>query len=114
MMQMLKLLHDAGVPVVNGTDGNAFDYTRELALHVESGMKPADVLYDSTLGSARVMNLDKDTGSIAPGKRADLVLVEGDPTADIAAIRNTRLVIKDGAIYDPEALAEAAGLKRGR
>lgn len=111
MMQMLKLLHDAGVPVVNGTDGGALDYTRELVLHVESGMQPADVLYDSTLGSARVMKLDAQTGSIAPGKRADLVLVEGDPTADISAVRNTRLVIKDGRLFDPEALAEAAGLK---
>lgn len=111
MMQMLKLLHDAGVPVVNGTDGNALDYTRELVLHVESGMKPADVLYDSTLGAARVMKLDTETGSIAPGKRADLVLVEGDPTADIAAIRNTKLVVKAGRLFDPEALAEAAGLK---
>lgn len=111
MMQLLKLMHDAGVPVVNGTDGTALDYTRELVLHVESGMKPADVLYDSTLGSARVMKLDAQTGSIAPGKRADLVLVDGDPTADIAAIRNTSLVIKSGRLFDPEALAEAAGMK---
>jgi hypothetical protein len=111
MMQMLKLMHDAGVPVVNGTDGNALDYTRELVLHVESGMRPADVLYDSTLGSARVMKVDSQVGSIAPGKRADLVLVEGDPTTDIAAVRNTRLVVKSGRLFDPEALAEAAGLK---
>jgi imidazolonepropionase-like amidohydrolase len=112
MEQMLKLMHDAGVPIVNGTDGTALDYTRELVLHVESGMKPADVLYDSTLGSARVMKLDKEAGSIAPGKRADLVLVEGDPTADISAVRHTRLVIKSGRLYDPAAVAEAAGMKR--
>jgi imidazolonepropionase-like amidohydrolase len=114
MMQMLKLMHDAGVPVVNGTDGGAFDYTRELALHVESGISPADVLYDSTLGSARVMGLDRDTGSIAPGKRADLVLIEGDPLTNIAAIRATRLVLKDGAVYDPAALGAAAGLAPAR
>jgi imidazolonepropionase-like amidohydrolase len=111
MQQLLKAMHDAGVPVVNGTDGSAMLYARELELHVAAGIPAADVLYDATLGAARVMKLDRDTGSIAAGKRADLILVDGDPTLRIGAVRCTSLVMKDGVLHDGNGLAVAAGLK---
>lgn len=110
MKQMLRALHAAGVPIVPGTDGSPLQLSRELELYVESGIPPADVLYMATLGSARVMKQDADVGSIAVGKRADLVLIEGDPVREIGALRNARLVMKGGDIYDAGALAKAAGL----
>lgn len=110
MKQMLKLLHDAGVPIVAGTDSDALLYARELELYVEAGIAPADVLYIATLGAARVMGQDREVGSIVAGKRADLILVEGDPLVNVGDLRRTKLVIKGGAIYDGDALAAAAGL----
>jgi hypothetical protein len=110
MKQMLKLLHEAGVPIVAGTDSDALLYARELELYVEAGIPAADVLYIATLGAARVMGQDRETGSIVPGKRADLILVDGDPLANVGDVRRTKVVIKGGAIYDCDALAAAAGL----
>lgn len=110
MKQMLKLLHDAGIPIVAGTDGSALLYARELELYVEAGIPAADVLYIATLGAARVMGQDREVGSIAAGKRADLILVDGDPLANVGDVRRTKLVMKGGALHDGDALARAAGL----
>ncbi len=111
LKQMLKAMHGAGVPIVAGTDGSPLQLSRELELYAEAGIPPGEVLYLATLGAARVMKLDADAGSILAGKRADLVLVDGDPTRDIGAVRNVRLVIKNGDLYDADALATAAGLR---
>lgn len=110
MKQMLKALHAAGVPIVAGTDGTALEYARELELYVEAGIAPAEVLYLVTLGSARVMKEDGDSGSIAPGKRADLVLIDGNPLVRMSDMRRTSLIMKAGTVYDASALALAAGL----
>lgn len=110
MKQMLKLLHEAGVPIVPGTDGSGLLYARELEIYVEAGIPSADVLYMATLGAARVAKQDRQAGSIVAGKRADLVLVDGDPLERIGDVRRTKLVIKGGAIYAGDALAHAAGL----
>ncbi len=110
LKQMLKMMHEAGIPVVPGTDGTALLYARELEIYVEAGIPAADVLYMATLGSARVAKQDRQTGSIVAGKRADLVLVDGNPLERIGDVRRTRVVIKGGAVYDGEALARAAGL----
>src|SRR5579872_1134644 len=68
--RMLKMMYDAGVPIVPGTDGSALEYSRELEVYVEAGIPAKDVLYAATLGSARVMNQDSEAGSISVGKRA--------------------------------------------
>jgi len=83
----------------------------ELALYVQAGIPAADVLSLATLGAARVMGAERDSGSIAVGKRADLVLVDGDPTRDIAAIRNTDAVVCRGVVYDPGELFTAVGMR---
>jgi imidazolonepropionase-like amidohydrolase len=70
------------------------------------------VLALATIGAARVMGLDREAGSIAAGKRADLVLVDGDPTRDIAAVRNTLAVVCRGVVYDPAELRAASGMRR--
>ena len=67
----------------------------------ESGIPASAVLGMATLGGARFLGLDGQLGTVAPGKLADLYLVDGDPTQDIAAIRKGRLVIRGGSVYFP-------------
>ncbi|HEX6747328.1 MAG TPA: amidohydrolase family protein [Longimicrobium sp.] len=111
MMQIVALMHRGGVRIVAGTDALAgFQLHRELELYAEAGIPPADVLYIATLGAAEVMKRDGELGTIAPGKLADVVLVDGDPTARISDIRRTRLVVKDGVVYEPDRLYAAIGV----
>ena len=92
----LKLLADAGVQIAMGTDtGSANDPGRwqgyfehvEMQMMVEAGLTPMQVLVASTSGAAKVVGLDKELGSIEPGKWGDLLVLNADP---IANIRNTR------------------------
>jgi imidazolonepropionase-like amidohydrolase len=111
MMQLVAMLHRQGVHLVAGTDAVAgFQLHRELELYVEAGIAPADVLYIATLGAAQVMKRDGELGTIAPGRLADVVLVDGDPTVRISDIRRTRLVVKDGVVYEPDRLYAAIGV----
>jgi hypothetical protein len=111
MVQLVGALHRAGVRIVPGTDALAgFALHRELELYVQAGIPAADVLYLATLGAAEVMRRDGELGSIAPGKLADVVLLEGDPTRDISAVRRPVLVVKNGVAYHPERLYRAIGV----
>lgn len=112
MRQFLKLLHDQGAPIVAGTDGGAasLSLVHELELYVASGMTPAEALYTATLGAAKVVKADDRLGSIEPGKAADLLLVEGDPSKDIGDLRRGVLVMKDGMVFVPDALYGAVGI----
>ena len=87
--------------------------SHELELYVRAGIPATEVLSIATLGAARVMHQDRETGSIAVGKRADLVLIDGDPTVDISTIRNADVVVCRGVVYRPDELFVAAGM-RGR
>ena len=112
MKAMVKALHDKGIPIVAGTDNIAgFSLHRELELYVESGIPAVDALRSATIVPARVMKMDKDLGSIVPGKLADMILVDGDPTADIRNIRKVRLTIRDGVLYNPADLYKEIGVK---
>jgi imidazolonepropionase-like amidohydrolase len=111
MLELVGLLHRSGVRLVAGTDFSpGFALHRELELYVQAGIPPAEVLRMATLTAAEVMKRDRELGSIRPGKLADLVLVEGDPTRDISAVRRTRLVVKDGVLHDPAVLYRALGV----
>jgi imidazolonepropionase-like amidohydrolase len=111
MLRMLKLLYDSGVPIVAGTDAIAgFALHRELEEYVAAGIPAPRVLQLATLGAARVMKHDRESGSIAPQKVADLILVDGDPSARISDIRRVVVVIKDGTMYDAGALYQALGV----
>jgi hypothetical protein len=112
MQRMLKRLYDEGVPLVAGTDGlEGLMLHRELELWVDGGIPAARVLQAATLGAARVVQADGDSGSITTGKRADLLLVDGNPAADIADIRRTRIVIKGGTVYNSADLYGALGIR---
>jgi imidazolonepropionase-like amidohydrolase len=93
-----KAALEAGVSICFGGDVGVFAHgenVREAELLVEYGMTPLAALRSATSGNARILRLD-DRGIIAPGKLADLVAVEGDPSADIHALRKVRLVMKGG------------------
>ncbi|HVR98744.1 MAG TPA: amidohydrolase family protein [Thermoanaerobaculia bacterium] len=112
MLRMVRALYDTGVTIVAGTDTMpGFGLHRELELYVEAGLPAPDVLRIATLGAARVARRDKDLGTIAPGKLADLILVDGDPVARISDIRRVVLTVKDGVLYDPAELYPAIGVK---
>ena len=100
-------LRAAGVTVLAGSDSANIGHVPGASLHVElralveSGMTPAEALRAATSDNARFLASDHaDFGEVAPGKRADLVLVDGDPLADIAAIDAIRLVILDGVMLE--------------
>jgi imidazolonepropionase-like amidohydrolase len=111
MMELVGLMYRAGIPIEDGTDSMAgFALHRELELDVQLGIPANKVLQDATLGAARIMKMDRDLGSIAAGKLADLTLVNGDPVASISDIRRTALVVKDGVLYRPDELYAALGI----
>jgi imidazolonepropionase-like amidohydrolase len=112
MLKMTKALYDAGVPIVAGTDALAgFTLPHELELYEQAGIPAAKVLQLGTLGAARVMKRDKDLGSIAPGKLADMILVDGDPSAHVSDVRRVTTVVKDGTVFKAAELDEALGVK---
>ena len=111
MLDLIAELHRSGVPIVAGTDALAgFTLDRELELYVEAGIPAPEVLRIATLGAAQVVGLADEVGSIEPGKLADLILVDGDPTTDISDIRNVDVVVKDGMVMDPAALYRTLGV----
>ncbi|HMD30423.1 MAG TPA: amidohydrolase family protein, partial [Candidatus Acidoferrales bacterium] len=112
MLRMLKQLHDAGITIVAGTDSIAgFALHREFENYVAAGIPAPQVLQLATLGAARVMKHENERGSITAGKLADLILVDGDPTARISDIRRVVTVIKDGTVYDAGAVYGALGVR---
>jgi Amidohydrolase family len=113
MMEFLGRLHSAGVPLVAGTDDLAgFMLHRELELYVQAGVAPAEAIRIATENGARYSGVLADRGTVERGKRADLILVDGDPTADISAIRRIAYVLKDGVGYAPAEIYEAFGVRR--
>jgi imidazolonepropionase-like amidohydrolase len=109
MVELLKRMHQAGVPIVAGTDGSGIELVRELEIYTAAGMTPAEALATATIAPARLVGADKTTGSIAVGKSADLFLVEGDPSTRISDLRQTRLVMMGDKLMDADALRTAAG-----
>jgi imidazolonepropionase-like amidohydrolase len=109
MTALLTRMHQAGIPIVAGTDGSGIEIIRELEIYVDAGFTPAEALAAATLVPAQLVGMDQRTGSIAVGKTADLALVEGDPSVHIGDLRHTRFVMLDGKALDPDALREASG-----
>ena len=109
---VLPMLQQAGVTVMAGTDAgflNSFNYPGiglhdELSLFVQEGLTPAQALSAATRAGPAWFGLLDRYGSIAPGKAADLVLLEHDPLLDIAATRGIDSVVLRGQVYDRKAL----------
>jgi len=102
MLKFVGLCHRAGGKVVVGSHTTAPHaevgraYQRELELLVESGLSPLEAITAGTLNNAQFFGADDRLGSIEPGKLADLILIKGDPSRDIRAMKNVRHVILNG------------------
>jgi imidazolonepropionase-like amidohydrolase len=104
----LKHAIEAGVKIGIGTDsGRHFpsnDIASELIAVSSAGMDTESVLLAATRGNAELLGLSEEIGTIEVGKRADLVVLQGDPRQDLEHLRAVRLVIRQGYAYDPRSL----------
>jgi Amidohydrolase family len=112
MLAAVARFHRAGIQIVSGTDDVAgFAFQRELELYVKAGIPANEVLRIATWNGATYARVLSDRGSIERGKRADLILIDGDPTQNISAVRNVALVLQDGDAYYPAELYGELGVK---
>lgn len=118
--RILKVAADRGVTILAGSDtgaGNSFIYPgeslhRELAHLVDAGLQPLAALQAATLNAARWMGLADQFGTIATGRRADLLILQGNPLDDIRNTQALVAVIQDGRYFDAAALAELRTLPK--
>ena len=93
----------AGVRIAYGTDSGVYphaDAARQFAYMVRYGMTPMQAIQSATINSAQLLGRDNEIGSIAPGRRADLIAVSGDPLEDINLLYTGVVgVMKDGVVY---------------
>jgi len=109
-VKMVKKLYDAGITIVVHGEGSGYALHRELEIDNQAGIPAPEVVQMATLTAARVMKRDSELGSIAPGKLADMTLVNGDPTI-IIDIRKIDVVVKGGAVMYPSELYPAVGIR---
>jgi len=112
VLEVTKLLHDEGIQLLPGTDdATGWALLRELELYVAAGISPARTLRYATLDCERYFGRDHELGTIARGKLADFVLVDGDPTQDISVMRKTRMTMVGGVAYYPAEIFEHLAIK---
>lgn len=116
MMRLERAFADAGGTLVAGTDPTGYggvipgySSRRQLQLMLEAGFDFETVVRIASLEGARLLGHDAEVGSVAPGKRADLILIDGDPSTDPAALDRFQYVFKSGVGYDPAVIL--AGLR---
>jgi imidazolonepropionase-like amidohydrolase len=111
LLAIVGALHRAGVPIVAGTDlavpGHSLH--RELELYVEAGFTPMQAILSATLQAARAMGLERESGTLRPGLRADVLVVDGDPLARISDTRKVHLVVANGRLFEPAPLWRSVG-----
>ena len=107
-----KLLYDNGIQLLPGTDDpTGFPLQRELELYAKAGIPAADVLRLATLDCEPYFGRSADLGTIQRGKLADLILVPGDPTKDISAVRQVRMTMVGGVVYFPSEIYSWMGIR---
>jgi imidazolonepropionase-like amidohydrolase len=109
---MIRHLHDAGVPIVVGTDTPGTPYfqynfhgptiLREIELVAAAGLSPEEALAAATRVPAEMVGLGEELGTVEIGKKADMVILDGDPLEDLGALRSIRWTIKEGVAHSPE------------
>jgi imidazolonepropionase-like amidohydrolase len=112
-LEILKVMHQSGVPVLAGTDlGNPFIFAG-FSLHDEletfvqqAGLKPFDALQTATINPARYLGMEKSHGTIAKGKVADLILLDANPLTDISNTRKINAVVVNGRLLKRQDLDE--------
>jgi cytosine/adenosine deaminase-related metal-dependent hydrolase len=112
-MAIVGALHRAGVPIVAGTDQAVPGHSlhREIELYVQAGFKPMEAIQAATIVPARAMGLEKELGTVEPGKRGDVIIVNGNPLEKIQNIRKVEFVVTNGTIYNCAELWRSVGFK---
>ncbi|HEX8234006.1 MAG TPA: amidohydrolase family protein [Caulobacteraceae bacterium] len=105
MLGMVTRMHQAGVKIAFGTDTGVSahgDNAGEFALLVRAGLSPLEAIQTATVAAADHLKISSETGSLAPGKSADLIAVRGDPLSDVRTLERVRFVMKSGEVYRQE------------
>jgi imidazolonepropionase-like amidohydrolase len=109
-LQIVGKMDAAGIPIMAGTDAAApnvfpgFGLQEELSYLVLAGLTPQQALRSATVGPAEFLNRTETQGTIAPGKRADLVLLDGNPLDDITNTQHIRAVVMNGKAFERNGL----------
>ncbi len=112
-LAIIQQLHEAGVLVVAGTDNGVpgFSVYREVELYEKAGFSRMDALRAATAVSARAMRLDGEVGTLEPGKRADLIVLDANPLDALANLNTVRFVMKQGVTYRTADIWKAMGFQ---
>jgi imidazolonepropionase-like amidohydrolase len=112
-LAVVGALHKAGVPIVAGTDQTVPGHSlhREIELYVQAGFTPMEAIQAATIVPARVLGLDKEVGTVEPGKRADVIILDGNPLESIHNIRKVEFVITNGTMYNCAELWRSVGFQ---
>jgi imidazolonepropionase-like amidohydrolase len=112
-LAVVGALHKAGVPIVAGTDQTVPGHSlhREIELYVQAGFTPMEAIQAATIVPARVMGLDKEIGTVESGKRADVIILDGNPLESIRNIRKVEFVITNGIMYNCAELWRSVGFQ---
>jgi imidazolonepropionase-like amidohydrolase len=118
--QFEKEFYRAGGTLLAGSDPTGMGGTlpgfgdqRELELLVEAGLTPMEAINVATEQGARFLGCDSELGTIDLSKKADLIVIKGNPSKNISDVRNIQMVIKDGLAYDPQKLLDSVRTKAG-
>lgn len=112
LLDLTAQMNDAGIPLIAGTDsGSGFALIRELELMVDAGIPPARAIQSATWNAAQALGESGERGTIERGRRADLILVRGDPMANISDLRRVALVIQGTSAWLPSELWQRMGFK---
>jgi imidazolonepropionase-like amidohydrolase len=101
----LAKAYPAGVKIAFGTDAGVSKHGRnadEFELMVKHGMPASAAIQAATLNAATLLGVEKEVGSLEPGKAADLIAVDGDPTVDVTLLKAVKFVMKDGKVFKDE------------
>ncbi len=103
---MLRRLHAAGIPIVAGTDQGIPGYSLhlEIEIYAKAGFTPLEALQAATIQSARALGVEKESGSIEPGRRGDVLLLDADPLENIHNTRRVWRTVAAGVVYEPAPL----------
>jgi imidazolonepropionase-like amidohydrolase len=110
-VSLVEALHRAGLRIVAGTDQVVPGHSlhREIELYVRAGFTPLAAIQAATIVPARVMGLSSEVGTLEAGKRADLIIVDGNPLQDIRHTRNIHVVMANGRVFEPAPLWRSVG-----